>query len=63
MAEQLLYESKKSKIYLVDDGEWDKPVVMKILNFEFPTPLEIAQFYNEFDIIDGLTLKGTRNVL
>ncbi|HQW01058.1 MAG TPA: serine/threonine-protein kinase PknK, partial [Saprospiraceae bacterium] len=36
---------------------------MKILNFEFPTPLEIAQFYNEFDIIDGLTLKGTRNVL
>ena len=63
MAEQLIYESKKSKIYLVDDGEWDKPVVMKILNFEFPTPLEIAQFYNEFDIIDGLTLKGTRNVL
>lgn len=63
MAEQLIYESKKSKIYLVEDGEWDRPVVMKILNFEFPTPLEIAQFYNEFDIIDGLTLKGTRNVL
>ena len=63
MAEQLIYESKKSKIYLVDDGEWDKPVIMKILNFEFPTPAEIDRFYNEFDIINGLQLKNTRNVL
>jgi len=63
MAEQLIYESKKSKIYLVDDNEWNRPVVMKILNFEFPTPNDIAQFYNEYDIIEGLDLKGTRNVL
>lgn len=63
MAEQLIYESKKSKIYRVDDNEWNRPVVMKILNFEFPTPNDIAQFYNEYDIIEGLDLKGTRNVL
>jgi hypothetical protein len=42
MAEQLICESKKSKIYLVDDGEWDKPVVMKILNFVFRAYVSIA---------------------
>jgi len=42
MAEQLIYESKKSKNYLVDDGEWGKPVVMKILNFEFRAYASIA---------------------
>ncbi|MCU0394934.1 MAG: AAA family ATPase, partial [Chitinophagaceae bacterium] len=63
MAEQLIYESKKSKIYLLDENEWDRPVVMKILNYEFPTPNDIAQFYNEFDVIAGLELKGTRNAL
>ncbi len=63
MAEQLIYESKKSKIYLMDENEWNRPVIMKILNYEFPTPVDIAQFYNEFEIIDGLQLQGTRNVL
>lgn len=63
MPEQLIYESKKSKIYLVDENEWNRPVLMKILNYEFPTPIDIAQFYNEFDIIEGLQLQGTRNVL
>ncbi|HSR38022.1 MAG TPA: serine/threonine-protein kinase PknK, partial [Phnomibacter sp.] len=63
MAEQLIYESKKSKIYLVDNNEWNQPVALKILNYEFPTPSDIAQFYNEFDVISGLSLKGIRNVL
>ena len=63
MAEQLIYESKKSKIYLIDENEWNMPVAMKVLNFEFPTPGDIAQFYNEYDIIEGLQLRGTRNVL
>ena len=42
MAEQLIYESKKSKIYLIDENEWNMPVAMKVLNFEFPTPGDIA---------------------
>ena len=63
MSEQLIYESKKSKIYLQDENEWHRPVVMKILNYEFPTPVDIAQFYNEYEIIEGLQLEGTRNVL
>ena len=63
MVEKLIYESKKSKVYFQDESEFGKPVLLKILNFEFPTPSEIAQFYNEHDILDGLELLNTRNVL
>lgn len=63
MSETLIYESRKSKVYRAIDPEWDFPVVMKILNFEFPTPLDIAQFYNESDIIEGLNLPGIRRSL
>src|SRR6185295_8678555 len=63
MTEKLIYESKKSKIYFQDESEWGKPVAMKILNYEFPTPLDIAHFYNEYELIEGLNLPGIRNVL
>jgi serine/threonine protein kinase len=63
MSEKLIYESKKSKIYLTDENEWGQPVIMKLLNYEFPTPLDISQFYNEYDIINGLNQPGIRNVL
>ena len=63
MSEKLIYESKKSKIYLTDENEWGQPVIMKLLNYEFPTPLDISQFYNEYDIISGLNQPGIRNVL
>lgn len=58
--EKLIYESKKSKIYFLEDSEFNRPVLLKILNYEFPTPKDIAQFYNEYEIIDGLDLKGIR---
>jgi hypothetical protein len=54
VADQLIYESKKSKIYFYEDSEWNKPVLLKLLNYEFPTPRDISQFYNEFDIMEGL---------
>src|SRR5580698_121638 len=63
MIEKLIYESKKSKIYLRDESEWGIPVVMKILNYEFPTPHDIAQFENEYEIISSVKLDGIRNVL
>ena len=63
MIEKLIYESKKSKIYFHSDSKWGRPVLIKLCNYEFPTPSEIAQFYNEFDLLDGLNLKHTRNVL
>ena len=63
MSEKLIYESKKSKIYLIENSEFGHPVLLKSLNYEFPTPKDIAQFYNEFEIINGLGLKGVRSAL
>ncbi len=63
MADQLIYESKKSKIYFYEDSEWNKSVLLKLLNYEFPTPRDISQLYNEFDIIEGLGMIGTREAL
>jgi len=63
MAEKLIYESSNSQIYVLNDEEWQKPVIRKTLNNEYPPPAEIARFYNEFDIISGLNLKGVRQVL
>ena len=57
MIEKLIYESKKSKIYFHSESEWGSPVLIKLCNYEFPTPSEIAQFYNEFDLLDGLNVQ------
>lgn len=63
MAERLIYESRKSKVYFLDESEWGKPVVKKVLNYEFPTPADIEQFYNEYEIISSVKLEGIRNAL
>ena len=59
----LIFESKKSKLYRIDDSEWGKPVLLKILNYEFPTPQEINQFYNEYEILSELSIPGVRKPL
>ena len=58
-----IYESKKSKIYFPDESEWGRPVVMKVLNCEFPTPMDIFQVPNEFEIIEGLEPEGVGNAI
>jgi predicted ATPase/class 3 adenylate cyclase len=63
MVERLIYESKKSKIFYRDESEWNHPIVVKVLNYEFPTPSDISQFYNEFEIISNTPLPGIRNAL
>jgi predicted ATPase/class 3 adenylate cyclase len=63
MTETLIYESRNSQIYLLDTSEWGVPTVRKTLNNEYPSPTEIAAFYNEFDIISGLQAPGIRKVL
>ncbi len=63
MSRNLVFESTKSKLYRVDEPEWGKPVLLKILNYEFPTPEEINQFFNEFDILRELEIPGVRKPL
>ncbi|TVQ04428.1 MAG: GAF domain-containing protein [Balneolaceae bacterium] len=60
MAEELIYESKNSKIFLKEDKERGIRVVTKILNQEFPSLQVINQFYNEHELIHGLSIEGVR---
>lgn len=63
MSWSLVFESKKSKLYKVNQSEWEVPVLLKILNYEFPTPEEISQFFNEYDILKELEIPGVRKPL
>src|SRR5262249_32880818 len=60
MGDRLVYESKKSKIFRRQDDRSGAVTAVKVLNYEFPTPADIAQFHNEFDIISGLKVPGIR---
>src|SRR5210317_70712 len=63
MSRTLIYESPKSKLYKLESSEWNTPVLLKILNIEFPTPNEISQFYNEFQILETLDIPYIRKPL
>ncbi|MGL1887027.1 MAG: trifunctional serine/threonine-protein kinase/ATP-binding protein/sensor histidine kinase [Reichenbachiella sp.] len=60
MKEQLLYESKSSKVFLTDDKGLKNKVITKILNEEYPSPEVINKFYNEFDLTHKLSIEGVR---
>src|SRR3984957_13086392 len=60
---RLVYENKKSKGFRRQEDGSGMVTAVKVLNYEFPTPADIAQFHNEFDIISGLKLPGIRGPL
>lgn len=62
MTDRLIYESHKSKVFCRTEGSGPAYAV-KVLTYEFPTPEDIAQFHNEFDIIHGLELQGVRRAI
>ena len=63
MVDRLIHESAKSKIYYHENDNGEIHTVIKELNYEFPTPKDIYQFYNEYDILCKVKLNGSRNVL
>lgn len=56
--DELLYEGGKSLVYRGYNKKDNRPVVLKILNKEYPTPNEIARFTLEYEIASGLNLNG-----
>lgn len=56
----ILYENVKSRLFLKE--EEGKQTIIKSLNLDFPTPQEIANFYNEYDILSELELEGVPKV-
>lgn len=63
MADRLIHESAKSKIYYHHNDSGKLHTVIKELNYEFPSPKDIDQFYNEYDILSKVQLNGSRNVI
>lgn len=63
MADRLIHESTKSKIYYHQNDSGPLHFVIKELNSGFPSPKDIDQFYNEYDILSKVKLKGSRNIV
>lgn len=49
--DQLVFEGANSKVYYREHSEWEIPVAVKVLNYEFPTPDDIEQFYTEYELL------------
>ena len=63
MNEELIHESHRSKIFLVTEEKGGDPIVLKVLNNDFPSPSDIAQLYNEPSVLEGLELTGVRKII
>ncbi|MDX5428057.1 MAG: serine/threonine-protein kinase PknK, partial [Bacteroidota bacterium] len=62
MPTSLIYESARSKVFLAENGHGEK-VIHKILNSDFPSPKDVAQFYNEQNITQDIGIEGVRKVV
>ena len=50
MTDRLIYDNNKSEIFCREDPDSGRRVAVKVLNFAFPTPEDIARFYNVLEI-------------
>ncbi|OQY58369.1 MAG: hypothetical protein B6245_12235 [Desulfobacteraceae bacterium 4572_88] len=53
-----LYESSQSVVYRVCQKKDNRPVILKILREEYPTPEQIAGFRREYEMTRGLDADG-----
>ena len=59
---ELIYESPASIIYKAISKENNKPVIIKILNDEYPSEEKLARFKYEYEILSNLNLQGVIKV-
>ncbi len=57
---KLIYESGNSLIYYQDKGEYETPVIIKILRDEHPGPEQMIRFANEYECTRDLKIAGVR---
>jgi histidine kinase len=62
MSDILLYESNRCKVFHRKNGDQTEQII-KILNIEFPTPAEIREFNNEYEISKFLPDTGMRKCM
>ncbi|MGH8001271.1 MAG: protein kinase domain-containing protein, partial [Brasilonema sp.] len=53
-----IYESANTLVYRGIRTQDKKPVVLKVLNKEYPTSEELARYKQEFEIISSLNMSG-----
>lgn len=59
---EMLYESDRSKVYRAVQPDNPQPVVLKLLNQDYPIPEEVARYRLEYDITRSLTSAGVIQV-
>ncbi|MCP4135247.1 MAG: AAA family ATPase [bacterium] len=53
-----IYESTNSRVYRAFEEKNNRPVVLKVLNKQYPTPEEVAKFNREYEIASMCTGQG-----
>jgi serine/threonine protein kinase len=53
-----LYESENSLVYRGYQGSSDRPVIIKILKEDYPTPAELTRYRQEYEITHSLNIEG-----
>lgn len=59
---QLLHRGENSVIYFDVSKTYPKPSIIKVLVEEYPDENKIAQFYNEYEFLKDMDVKGIRKV-
>ncbi len=59
----LIHESSNSLIYYQATGEYDRPVVFKVLNTNHPTAHQLVRFNNEYELTKDLVVDGVRKAI
>jgi len=57
-----IYESANSTVYRSIRNEDNKPVILKILKQDYPTPTELNRYQQEYEITHNLDLVGVIKV-
>lgn len=57
---KLIYQSTNSKIYYQIDEAYPTPVLLKVLNADYPTLQQVVQFNREYELTKGLNIRGIR---
>lgn len=53
-----IYESPNSIIYRAMESQNNKPAIIKVLNYEYPSEEKIAQFKYEYELINNSKISG-----
>jgi len=58
-----IYRNNRITVYTGKYLDFDKDVIVKILNSEYPSEEQIARFENEFEITKDLNIEHIQKVL